>query len=290
MESGARSELVRAARHGALIGLWIGGLGLAYYAVTYYVTAGGLGQDAHAYWLTAHRPELYGQAPNTKDAYLYSPVFAQVVWPLAKLPWPVFLAVWMSLEALAFAWLLKPLRWQWAIPIGLLCVPEVLVGNVVGLVAVAVVLGMSRRPGFWAIPMLTKVSLAGVGAVWFVARGEWRQVFVAGAWTASIVGISVATWPDAWAGWIRLLTTTSSGRDVLIRTVLALAFVAVSARRGWWWAIPCALVAVTPVLNATQPLLYLVALVRLRRQSRESWPNSIPAGITPSPVRSAVGR
>ena len=51
----------------------------------------GIGWDAHAYYV-AWSGGLYEELPGTVDAYNYSPLFAQVIWPLTLLPWPVFCA------------------------------------------------------------------------------------------------------------------------------------------------------------------------------------------------------
>ena len=117
---------------------------------------------------------MYGLPPNTADAYLYSPAFAQVLWPLAQLPWPLFLAAWTVAGFALYAWLLRPLGRALAAPLLLFCLPQAMVGNIWPLLAVVLVFGF-RRPGLWAFPLLTKVT-AGVGVVWFAARGEWRNL------------------------------------------------------------------------------------------------------------------
>ena len=55
----------------------------------------GLGWDAHAYYV-AWSGGLYEALPGSADAYNYSPLFAQIVWPLTLLPWPVFCGVFMA--------------------------------------------------------------------------------------------------------------------------------------------------------------------------------------------------
>ena len=52
----------------------------------------GIGWDAHAYYV-AWSGGLYEALPGSVDAYNYSPLFAQVIWPLTLLPWAVFCAV-----------------------------------------------------------------------------------------------------------------------------------------------------------------------------------------------------
>ena len=155
-----------------LLVLWfLGGL-YASVAIVGWRTA--LGYDAHAYWLAWHHSSMYGLPPNTADAYLYSPAFAQVLWPLAQLPWPLFLAAWTIAGFALYAWLLRPLGRALAAPLLLFCLPQAMVGNIWPLLAVVLVFGF-RRPGLWALPLLTKVT-AGVGVVWFAARGEWRNL------------------------------------------------------------------------------------------------------------------
>ena len=53
------------------------------------VSSFGWGWDARAYWLAWHGP-MYTTAPDSMGAYLYSPAFAQAIWPLAVAPWPAF--------------------------------------------------------------------------------------------------------------------------------------------------------------------------------------------------------
>ena len=55
----------------------------------------GIGWDAHAYYV-AWSGGLYEALPGSVDAYNYSPLFAQVIWPLTLLPWAVFCAVFVG--------------------------------------------------------------------------------------------------------------------------------------------------------------------------------------------------
>ncbi len=86
------------------------------------------------------------------------------------LPWPPFCAAWFGIEAAALAWLVRPLRARWAIPVLLLGLPELVVGNIYILLAVAAVVGIGK-PAAWSFPILTKVT-PGVGLLWFAARGR----------------------------------------------------------------------------------------------------------------------
>jgi hypothetical protein len=123
------------------------------------ISQGHLGADAHAYWLVGQPGvPLYSALPGELDAYLYSPAFAQAISLVTWMPWPAFVALWLLLEAIAFGWLLAPLGWRVAVPLWLLCSMEISLGNVVGFLAVAAVLG-TKRPAVWAAFALTKPSL-----------------------------------------------------------------------------------------------------------------------------------
>jgi hypothetical protein len=160
------------------------------------------GVDAHAYW-SSWRNGLYSAGPEQRDAYLYSPVFAQVLWPLTLLPWPVFYGLWTAAAIAVFAWLLAPLGLRWAIPLILICMPEIEAGNVWPFFALVLVLGF-RFPAAWSFPVLLKVT-PGVGVLWFAARREWRRAAVAIVVALGIAGVSFAFAPGLWTEWIRLL-------------------------------------------------------------------------------------
>jgi hypothetical protein len=110
-------DLRQAAILGLLIGLWIGGPVFAVRRFLIYGRDHDIGQDAHAYWLTARIPHLYTAPPGTHDAFLYSPAFAQVIRPIAELPFDWFVAIMIAIDAACYAWLLAPLGWKWAVPL-----------------------------------------------------------------------------------------------------------------------------------------------------------------------------
>ena len=103
----------------------------------------GIGWDAHAYYV-AWSGGLYEALPRSIDAYNYSPLFAQVIWPLTLLPWAVFCAVLVGAAGAGVAWLLRPLPLVLAVGGWLACLPEILSGNIFWLLAVMAVVGFSR--------------------------------------------------------------------------------------------------------------------------------------------------
>lgn len=233
----------------------------------------GLGWDSHAYWLAWHGP-MYTTGPATPLAYLYSPAFAQLVWPLAQLPWPVFCAVTMALPAVAITWLLRPVRWFWAAPLWVIGLSEVLSGNIFWALALVALRGLDR-PWLWVLPALTKVTPC-LGPVWFAARGQWRALRACLGSLALVVAVSYAISPAAWADWVRFLldhvheTSQPLGSQLslplVVRLPLALVLVGFAARTDRRWLLPVAMAVATPVTGIACWVV-LAAIPRLRQEA-----------------------
>jgi hypothetical protein len=216
--------------------------------------ANSFGWDSHAYW-RAWRGTMYGAAPMTRDAYLYSPAFAQAIRPMAYLPWPVFAVIWSALLAVVLAWLLAPLRW-WAVPLWLACLPEIISGNVFVLLAVVVVLGLRHR-WLWAFAALTKITPC-IGPVWFAVRREWRHLGVSLGVTVAVAALSLAVAPHLWVDWVRFLghQAGKSGHTlgaeiwppIAYRLPVAVLLVAWGAKTNRRWVLPVGMVLASPVV------------------------------------------
>jgi hypothetical protein len=242
----------------ALVALWS----------TFYVllaVSGGFGFDSHAYWLTRFGID-YGLDPGQRDAYLYTPAFAQAIRPLAALPWFAFAAVWSSAAGVAYVWLTR--AWDGLSRVALLslCLGDVVYGNVWWLFALVLALGL-RRPALWALPVLLKIT-PGVGLVWFAARREWRGLFVALAVTAAVVAVSCSIAPGAWLDWLGFL---SRGHDPgpfdtpvprATRMLAGLALAAYAARSDRPRLLPLALLLSAPTFSLNG-IAVLAALPRL---------------------------
>jgi hypothetical protein len=265
---------VRAARHG----VWVAAAFAALAALAGALTTG-IGLDSHAYWAAWHHSgSFYVAAPEQVDAYLYSPAFAQVIWPLAQLPWTLFCGLWFAMAAAIYCWLLAPLpsRWRW--PLLLFCTTDVLSGNVWSLFALVLVFG-SRLPVVWALPLLTKIT-PGVGPLWFLVRRDWRSLAIALGATALIALLSFLLAPDAWREWVRLLlhpeVFRAPGRADLTPLfhpppafLLAAQLPVVAAVTVWAaktdrpWLLAVAMFFASPVFN-TNALVLLAAIPRMR--------------------------
>ncbi len=251
-----------------LLGVFVALFGIAM-AGTY-----GIGWDAHAYYV-AWTGGLYEELPETRDAYNYSPLFAQAIWPLTLLPWPVFCLLLVGAAAAGILWLSRPLPPVLAVGMWLFCLPEILSGNIFWLLAVMTVLGFTRGSP-WCVAAFTKV-LPCLGPVWFLARGEWRHLAGFVAASAALLAASFAVSPGEWVNWIEFLrdsASDSSGKvyltlftvtfPLMARLPLALVVAVVAARTDRRWLLPVAMLLASPVVGWGTFAL-LAAIPRLRR-------------------------
>jgi hypothetical protein len=233
----------------------------------------GFGWDAHAYYV-AWSGGLYEQLPENRDAYNYSPLFAQLIWPLTFLTWPVFCGLLVGAAAAGVVWLSRPLPPLLAVGLWLFCLPEILSGNVFWLLAVMTVLGFDRGSP-WCVAAFTKV-LPCLGPVWFLVRRDWRPLAGFVAASAALLAISIAVSPGEWVNWIDFLRDSagdSSGNVYLtpltltfplaMRLPLALVVAVVAARTDRRWLLPAAMLLACPVVGWGSFAL-LAAIPRLR--------------------------
>lgn len=273
---------LRALRHG----LWFTAVVFSLYAIGISLDSG-VGLDAHAYWSAwRHGHTLYTAAPEQRDAYLYSPAFAQAIWPLTLLPWPAFFMLWAAMTTSVYAWLLAPLGRAWAIPLVIICLPELVFGNVWSFFALALVMGF-RYSAAWAFPILLKLT-PGIGLLWFAVRREWRSLAVAVLATGGIACLSFVIAPHLWADWYHLLVHpqqfTNPSREVLrvmlhvpsslhllIGIPLGAAVTIHAARTDRKGLLPLAMMLAAPVwgLNA---FALLTAIPRLRQGEAAALP------------------
>ena len=269
--------------------LWGAFLALALFVALFGVSMAGrygVGWDAHAYYV-AWSGGLYEELPETLDAYNYSPLFAQVIWPLTLLPWPVFCALLVGAAAAGIVWLSRPLPTPLAVGLWLFCLPEILSGNIFWLLAVMTVVGFSRGSP-WCVAAFTKVVPC-LGPVWFLVRREWRQLAGFVATSAALLLVSVAISPGEWVNWIDFLRESageSSGNvyltpvtlaiPLVVRLPIALAVAVFAARTDRRWLLPVAMLLACPVVGwgsfallAAIPRLRPAATVRAPRGAHE---------------------
>lgn len=206
--------------------------------------------DVYAY----HRAwdGLYDGGVGGAHAFLYSPAFAQAIWPLTLLPFPVFYAVLMAANVGALIYLVG---WRWAGWVAALVYPvtlELAVGNIHLLLAASIVIALSH-PGWWAVSLLTKVT-PGVGLLY-----EWRQprrLLLGVLVTLGLAIVSALTVPHLWAEWFGLLASSSGTVDpwafvdwpLRYRLPIAIAIVLLAGWKRWPWVVPVGVLLAMPVL------------------------------------------
>jgi hypothetical protein len=235
-----------------------------------YARAGMIGADSHAYWAAVRFPETwYTRSPGYRDAFLYSPAFAQMLWPVGQLPWAAFQTVWMSGQVGVLTWLLSPLGWRRGLTLAPFFVAEILLGNVYLFFAGVLVVSLGRAPGALALPALTKVAPSLVG-LWFVVRRDWRAAIWAVGVTVMIIAVSAAVAPEAWLAWLHFLTQTADQRGgaATLRLIAAVGITIWAARTGRAWLLAPAMVLACPVLGGYNALAVLAAIPRLLRFER----------------------
>ncbi len=261
LEDLATPSRERALRHGLLLAGLLGTL--AYLAIGFVY---GFQGDAYQYWVT-RLDGLYAGYHLGDLGYAYSPAFAQLIAPLAALPYPIFRVIWGLLALAALLWLARPLAGAWRLVAVLLCLPEVLFGNIFLFMAAALALSL-RYPAAWAFPVLSKATPA-VGLLWLVGRRDWRAFGQALAAIAAVVAISFALAPDLWPRWIATLWSNrdaATSVDLAVPLALRLPVAAVIAlwtgRTGRAWGIPVAVLIGLPHIWL-QSFTLLIAIPRL---------------------------
>lgn len=244
----------------------------------------GTGQDAYCYWFPS-LDDPYARSDWTDPiAYVYSPAFLQFLQPIRILPWQLYMAVWTAI-LIGAVYVFTGRKWlAIGVVLGLM---EIAGGNIHLLLAAAMVLGF-RWPATWALVLLTKIT-PGIGLLWFVVRGEWRQLSIALGATALIVAVSFATMPDAWFQWVGVLTRIA-GRDgtwaavpipFLVRLPFAVALVVWGARTNRRWTVPVAGMLALPALWYGG-LAMLLAVIPLREPSKPVNPGKTTAAPIPA--------
>ena len=229
------------------------------------------GQEAFCYWIANINSPYSLSDWGSPIAYVYSPAFIQVMAPLTRLPWMLFMGIWTALLILAVRFLTGPRLFALGV---LLAIVELAGGNISLLLATAIVLGF-RWPAVWSFVLLTKVT-PGIGLLWFVVRREWRQLGIALGATALIVAASATIFPHAWLDWFNLLTGLV-GRDgtwaavpipFVVRLPVAVAVVVWGARTDRRWTVPVAGMLALPALWYGG-LTMLLAVIALHNPDRD---------------------
>jgi hypothetical protein len=221
------------------------------------LTSGTQSSDTFLYSRAALSPGEYLGIWGTNDQswFVYPPPLLQVFRALLLVGYPVAVLIWLTGSGFAMGlgarWYAVAAMAIGAIAIGLhlwtLAQPfyQLLIGNVQVWILAAVVLGL-RYPALWAIPLLTKIG-PGIGILWFVFRGEWRNLGIALLATGLIAGASFVVDPGLWSRWLEFSVANVGTPSPLpmigyapLRFALAVVLIAWGARTGRPWTVPIA--------------------------------------------------
>jgi hypothetical protein len=260
-------------------------------AATYwlYLTNGGrLPVDVHYYW-AADPHNLYPHPEaGERNGYNYSPAFEFVAGWWRGIPFDAYAAIWRAVLLAMLVYLAGPFTL-----FVLLTVPvasEINAANIQIPLALAVVLGF-RWSATWAFVILTKLT-PGIGLLWFLLRREWRHLAIALAATTAIAAVSFALMPDAWAGYVRLLTGSPAPSvapyylPFWTRLPFAIAFIAWGAWTGRRWPVVVGATLALPVYYITSSAMLVGVLPSLRQAlgrmlDRRAGP--LPTGASAAP-------
>jgi hypothetical protein len=212
--------------------------------------------DARAYW-TAWQGGMYDTPWLVNGAYSYSPAFAQIIWPLTLLPWPVFAAAWTLASIGCLFWMRVP--WMIAFP-GV--IDDILRGNIHVFLAASIVLVIRGFPAAWTFGIVTKVT-PGIGILWHVARREWRNTAIAVGVPFVIVAVSFAAAPSLWFEWFDFLSTSAGASarisviplPLTVRLPIAAVLIAYAARTDRSWILPIGVMIALPNVWTTSTAL-----------------------------------
>ncbi|MEX1173133.1 MAG: glycosyltransferase 87 family protein [Chloroflexota bacterium] len=164
--------------------------------------------DALAYWLAgenlvAGRPiYLTGEDAFQPYAYHYVPAVAQLFAPLTLvIPTIGYLIAYRAIELLV-TWQLAGRRMlpMLALIAFLPVAVELSTENVHLLMALGVVLGLSRWPWLFTVGAIVKIS-PGLGLVYLAVQRRWRDLAISIVVGGVIVGVSFAMDPALWQAW-----------------------------------------------------------------------------------------
>lgn len=237
--------------------------------------------DGMTYW-RAWSVGLYDRPWLEYGAFVYSPAFAQLIWPLTLLPFAAFWAILVAVQAGALMAVVRPtgaalllvIPWlpfaDWPNP----AMGSLGNGNVMILLGAAVAFGL-RYPALWAFVLLTKIT-PGIGLLWFAVRREWRNLAIALGTTTAIAAVSFLIDPHLWVEWISTLTGATGSNGLAMETylpltlgqrlLLAVPLIVWGARTGRRWTVPLASMLALPAIALGGFCVGLGALYWLGRE------------------------
>jgi hypothetical protein len=251
--------------------------------------------DAHAYYEAASRlnagQPLYppGIDPSSNHIYLYPPLFAVLLRPLALLPYSLFALAWELIVVLAFVVLLRHLgvrkRSTW-IAVGLLGIP---IGWALSVAQAHIPMTLLMALGQpWSIAVAANLKLfPALIALWWLGRREWDSLVAFGIWSALLVLAQLVLEPAGTRAFLGSVGFAQLGevRNISIFTVSPLAWagllavsgvvVLLAARTRWGWPLAVTLATLAPPRLLVYMLTSLLAGLREPRAPGVSDPDQV---------------
>lgn len=251
--------------------------------------------DARAYFDAASRlnagEPLYpeGIDPSSNRIYLYPPLLAVLLRPLALLPYEWFALAWELVVVASFVLLLRRLgvrrRATW-IAVGLLGVP---IGWALAVAQAHVPMTLLMAIGQpWSIAIAANLKLFPVLIVlWWLGRREWESVAAFAVWTMLLVLAQALLAPDGTLAYFQSIGFDQIGevRNIspfalspvawVVLLFVGCAVIVVSARSRWGWAIAVTIATLAPPRLLVYMLTSLLAAVRQPRRAGEPDPDDL---------------
>jgi hypothetical protein len=260
--------------------------------------------DAHAYYEAAARlnagQPLYpaGLDPNENHIYLYPPLLAVLLRPLALLPFEWFALVWELVVVGSFALLLQRLgvrrRSTW-LAVGMLGVPIAWALTIAQAHVPMTLLIAIGQP--WAIALAANLKLfPALIFLYWIGRRDFESAAAFLVWGALLVLAQVLLEPNGSFAFFENVGFGQVGENGVLRnfspfTISPLAWVAllfvgcaltlVAARTRWGWAVAVTFATLAPPHLLVYMLMGLLAGVRRPRDPGEVDPDDLsdPAAV-----------
>ncbi len=248
--------------------------------------------DARPYYEAASRlnagQPLYpeGLDANSNKIYLYPPLFAVVLRPLALLPYEWFALIWELVVVASFVFLLQRLgvrrRSTW-IAIGLLGVP---IGWALAVAQAHVPMTLLMAIGQpWSIALAANLKLfPALLILYWLGRREWESAAAFLVWSALFVVLQLVLEPGGSFAYVQQLGVEQLGEAGVLRNFspytispalwLGLLFVGaavtlLAARHRWGWAVAVTFASLAPPRLLVYMLTGLLAGLRRPRDPGE---------------------
>jgi hypothetical protein len=253
---------------------------------------------AHAYYEAASRlnagQPLYpaNLNPNENHIYLYPPLFAMALRPLALLPYEWFALIWELAVVATFVWLLQHLgvrkRSTW-IAVGLLGVP---IGWALTIAQAHIPMTLLMAMGQpWSIALAANLKLfPALIALYWLGRRDWESFLAFLVWSALLIALQVVIDANNTLAFVKSVGFDQTGdpgvlRNFSIYTISPLAWVGAlfagaivilaAARTRWGWAVAVTVATFAPPRLLTYMLTSLLAGVRRPKEAGEPDPDDL---------------